>query len=373
VIGVGAGLTPYRVRARFNVSQVEVLEGDNLETANTFYLREAAKTVELYTGTAEEKEAWIDSLFAAMTELTRRKSSLRISPVQQQQSNKGSRTPSFCSQEFGDGLLGKTAPTLVRVDSVTRCFQCQGQFSVMRRKHHCHSCGKVLNLHIMEEKKNAIHWTNFSFHCVFQVACNRCSSHKLALPYDGTKALRVCDACHQSLTCFANQQSNTISHNANSQIPDSPASSPELTPSPPSLRTGLLEVNVETPSVMAGYLSLKTRGKTWQRRWFALRSDFVLYSYRSDQGEDRAVTATPVPGFSVSLISGSSSLLSDGSSPSQMHLPIGKTNSISSTNGTVLIASDNNGMISERDRSFKMAHVHKSYHFQAATRQEAEK
>ena len=150
VIGVGAGLTPYRVRARFNVAQVEVLEGDNLETANTFYLRESAKTVELYTGTAEEKEAWIDSLFAAMTELTRRKSSLRISPVQQQQqqqqSNKSSRMSSVCSQDFGDGLLGKTAPTLVRVDSVTRCFQCQGQFSVMRRKHHCHSCGKVIRI-----------------------------------------------------------------------------------------------------------------------------------------------------------------------------------------------------------------------------------
>ena len=204
-----------------------------------------------------------------------------------------------------------------------------------------------------------------------KVACNRCSSHKLPLPYDGTKALRVCDACHQSITSFTNQQS--ANSHPNSQIPESPASSPELTPSPPSLRTGLLEVNVETPSVMAGYLSLKTRGKTWQRRWFALRSDFVLYSYRSDQGEHRAVTATPVPGFSVSLISGSNSLLSDGSSPSQIHLPIGKTNSISSTNGSVVIATDNNGMISERDRSFKMAHVHKSYHFQAATRQEAEK
>jgi hypothetical protein len=126
---------------------------------------------------------------------------------------------------------------------------------------------------------------------------------------------------------------------------------------------------------MAGYLSLKTRGKTWQRRWFTLRSDFVLYSYRSNQGEDRALTATPVPGFSVSLISGSTSLLSDGSSSSQLiPLPIAKTSSISSSiNGSAAGSVDNNGMISERDRSFKMSHTQKSYHFQAATRQEAEK
>lgn len=142
VIGVGSGLPPYRVRATFGVAQVEVLEGDNLETANTFYLREGAKSVELYTGTQEEKEAWIDALFAAMTELTRRKSSLRISPVHQQHvQQQASRSP---SADLTAVELGKAPPVLVRMDTVTRCSQCQGQFSVVKRKHHCHSCGKVV-------------------------------------------------------------------------------------------------------------------------------------------------------------------------------------------------------------------------------------
>lgn len=144
VIGVGSGLPPYRVRARFSVAQVEVLEGDNLETANTFYLREGAKSVELYTGTQEEKEAWIDALFAAMTELTRRKSSLRISPVHQQHIQQQlSRSPSSELAAAGQVSLGKAAPALVKMDTVSRCYQCQGQFSVMKRKHHCYSCGKV--------------------------------------------------------------------------------------------------------------------------------------------------------------------------------------------------------------------------------------
>ena len=174
----------------------------------------------------------------------------------------------------------------------------------------------------------------------------------MQLPYDASKALRVCDSCHNSLTSSNRRESNH----------DSPSSSPELLSPPPSLRSCLLEVDVETPSVLSGYLSLKTRGKTWQRRWFALRSDFVLYSYRSEQGESRAMTATPVPGFVVSLVSGSSSFLADGASPSH------SSKSSASTAGP-----SESGMISERDRSFKLAHAHKSYQFQASTRQEAEK
>ena len=39
----------YRLRARYKVDELEVLEGDNLETANSFYIRDSNKTVELYT------------------------------------------------------------------------------------------------------------------------------------------------------------------------------------------------------------------------------------------------------------------------------------------------------------------------------------
>lgn len=92
----------------------------------------------MISSTSEEKEAWIDNLFAAMTELTRRKSSLRVSPVQAQTHCRDS--PPTPSKNYD---LGKIAPTLTRMDSVSRCGTCQSQFSVMRRKHHCHACGKV--------------------------------------------------------------------------------------------------------------------------------------------------------------------------------------------------------------------------------------
>lgn len=79
------------------------------------------------------------------------------------------------------------------------------------------------------------------------------------------------------------------------------------------------------------------------------------------------MTATPVPGFAVSLVSGSSSLLADGASPSHLQTVLDQASKLAIPNG------DGGGMLSERDRSFKMAHVHKSYQFQSSTRQEAEK
>ena len=323
-----------------------------------------SKTVELYTSTSDDKEAWIDALFAAMTELTRRKSSLRTSPVQQTSptsSGANGHTSSHPLQQpapsnsiasvaqLDRDSLGKTPPTLVRMDLVSRCSICQSQFTVMRRKHHCHSCGQVM--------------------------CNRCSSNKLTLAYDMGKALRVCDNCHQTLMSKASSTSPRCAESSTASEAGSPDSSPvaEANPSPSNHRTGLLEVKVETASVLSGYLLLKTRGKTWHKRWFALRSDFVLYSYRSHHGESRAMTATPVPGFTVSVVSGSTAPVSgssypsglvDGASPS--HKPCAAVaSSSSSTSGA-------EGS-TERDRSFKMAHVHKSYLFQAATRQEAER
>ena len=39
----------FKLRARFDVDNMQVLEGDNLVTANTFYIRDDHKSVELYT------------------------------------------------------------------------------------------------------------------------------------------------------------------------------------------------------------------------------------------------------------------------------------------------------------------------------------
>ncbi|TRY90079.1 hypothetical protein DNTS_031585 [Danionella cerebrum] len=57
-------------------------------------------------------------------------------------------------------------------DEATQCKQCQKEFSISRRKHHCRNCGDIY--------------------------CNSCSSNELALP-SYPKPVRVCDVCHSLL------------------------------------------------------------------------------------------------------------------------------------------------------------------------------
>uniref|UniRef100_A0AAY4CJ57 RUN and FYVE domain containing 1 n=1 Tax=Denticeps clupeoides TaxID=299321 RepID=A0AAY4CJ57_9TELE len=57
-------------------------------------------------------------------------------------------------------------------DEATHCKQCQKEFSISRRKHHCRNCGDIY--------------------------CSTCSSNELALP-SYPKPVRVCDVCHSLL------------------------------------------------------------------------------------------------------------------------------------------------------------------------------
>ncbi|XP_041653971.1 RUN and FYVE domain-containing protein 1 [Cheilinus undulatus] len=57
-------------------------------------------------------------------------------------------------------------------DEATQCKQCQKEFSIARRKHHCRNCGDIY--------------------------CNSCSSNELALP-SYPRPVRVCDMCHALL------------------------------------------------------------------------------------------------------------------------------------------------------------------------------
>ncbi|MBN3314395.1 RUFY1 protein, partial [Atractosteus spatula] len=57
-------------------------------------------------------------------------------------------------------------------DEATQCKQCQKEFSISRRKHHCRNCGDIY--------------------------CNSCSSNELALP-SYPRPVRVCDTCHTLL------------------------------------------------------------------------------------------------------------------------------------------------------------------------------
>ncbi|KAF6082840.1 RUN and FYVE domain containing 1 [Phyllostomus discolor] len=72
-------------------------------------------------------------------------------------------------KEVNKALKGHT---WLKDDEATRCKQCEKEFSISRRKHHCRNCGHIF--------------------------CSTCSGNELALP-SYPKPVRVCDSCHTLL------------------------------------------------------------------------------------------------------------------------------------------------------------------------------
>jgi len=146
----------YRLRAKFEVDNMQILEGDNLVTANTFYIRDGHKSVEIYTQTRREKEEWLAALFEAIKELYQRKSSLKI----------GREILRPCDSE-----IGKKQPHILKLEAIHKCMECAQPFSMMRKKYNCRACGVVV--------------------------CGKCSGQKQPMAFEDNKPCRVCKSCHQ--------------------------------------------------------------------------------------------------------------------------------------------------------------------------------
>uniref|UniRef100_A0A3Q2FI70 FYVE, RhoGEF and PH domain-containing protein 5-like n=1 Tax=Cyprinodon variegatus TaxID=28743 RepID=A0A3Q2FI70_CYPVA len=69
--------------------------------------------------------------------------------------------------------LGEKAPTLVPVSQVMMCMNCTADFSLTVRRHHCHSCGRIV--------------------------CRSCSRNRYPLKYMKNRMAKVCDHCYSEL------------------------------------------------------------------------------------------------------------------------------------------------------------------------------
>ncbi|CAL1677440.1 unnamed protein product [Lasius platythorax] len=77
-------------------------------------------------------------------------------------------------------ILGKQPPFWVPDSDAPSCMLCDIKFTVLKRRHHCRACGKVL--------------------------CNKCCNMKYRLEYQGNIDSRVCVPCYHLLTKAENEQ-----------------------------------------------------------------------------------------------------------------------------------------------------------------------
>ncbi|RKP10209.1 Dbl homology domain-containing protein [Thamnocephalis sphaerospora] len=135
---------------------------DNEAIQNGFQILSPDKSFQVYTDTAEEKQAWIGALCEAISERREAQQTLRKEKKVR---------PQLDSYKLR--IVDEyNAPVWVPDDDAAECMICQQEFRLYRRKHHCRLCGKVV--------------------------CHACSSRNFLIPGETEEEDRVeraCDPC----------------------------------------------------------------------------------------------------------------------------------------------------------------------------------
>lgn len=190
---------------------------------------------------AEEKEAWINKLKETVDELTTKRESYR----------RGSKL-----EVMNEGDLGKKAPAWVRDEAVSMCMLCDILFTRIRRRHHCRACGRVV--------------------------CGNCSGFKAPLEYKNGKQEKICEICHKILMKGSSEEAVKEAEGKGQCV---------------------LKIGQKSKIWHSGYLNFKTKGdKSWQKRWFVLSSDFVMFRYKAKK-DTKAEFNLPLPGHHVDKLS----------------------------------------------------------------------
>ncbi|EDQ86383.1 uncharacterized protein MONBRDRAFT_28358 [Monosiga brevicollis MX1] len=160
------------------------------------------------------------------------------------------------------------APIWIPDHDVSMCMVCTYEFNMIRRRHHCRSCGKVV--------------------------CGSCSGHQLQLAYLSHEYGRVCDECFQKWEDIQSSKGLTVSRTSGPRRSrrDRRSIRPER------LLQAAAGLSEASDVVRAGYLSEQRMLRRSQRRWYQLKTDFVLYSYKAPE-DPMALASIPLPGYSI--------------------------------------------------------------------------
>ncbi|GFR87916.1 FYVE, RhoGEF and PH domain-containing protein 2-like [Elysia marginata] len=238
-------LGTFNVRSQLEMDSIELKPGNNMHIANTFRVHSKQKAVELLDEDQSGASfGWEQKISDQLALYKKRKRSIK--PEENKETVYESSMP--------DSWVGKTAPVWIPDDAATMCMLCCQAFNMMRRRHHCRACGKLV--------------------------CRSCSSKKAPLQYNKGKIERVCAVCYDIIV---NKQ---------------PASGADMMDK----KKGLLQVKASEPALMSGYVQCsEDNGGSWHRMWLAAHKDFVLYSFKAHE-DVSAISCRPLPGHEVKQV-----------------------------------------------------------------------
>jgi FYVE, RhoGEF and PH domain containing 1 len=248
----------FKIKSKIDVEGLQVFEAHNLETPNTFYVQGQQKSIELHTSSDEEKMEWQNALETVIAEHNKTCSVRRASII--------------LGNQVDREIIGKVPPVWIKDQETSMCMNCTTNFTTFRRRHHCRACGHVI--------------------------CGKCSSHKAPLIYNDNIVSRVCDPCFEILCPVDHRQSKALQSQASVRSPQQQQQQPQQHQPQHKKLPVILQVKASDPSVISSYLHISCNKKTWLRRWFSVRNNFVLYSFKAHQ-DVVALTSLPLPGYKV--------------------------------------------------------------------------
>lgn len=135
---------------------------------HTFLILSKDRSFQLFCTSAEEKTEWLDAFQSAMDNLVQdQQNPLHISTGY-------SPSPSRCESPVDSEEESYCAPIWVPDSAASECFVCSSEFTLIRRRHHCRKCGRVV--------------------------CGACSTKSFVVPaYPIERVERACDPCYYEM------------------------------------------------------------------------------------------------------------------------------------------------------------------------------
>ncbi|XP_005101422.1 FYVE, RhoGEF and PH domain-containing protein 1 [Aplysia californica] len=243
----------YGVKSQLEVDCMELRPGPSMHIQNTFLVHSTQKAVELLDENPNgEKIGWEKKIGDVIASHRKRKRSIKIDDT------KLGEYPAH-ETSVPESCLGKTAPVWIPDDAATMCMLCELSFNMVRRRHHCRSCGKLI--------------------------CKSCCK-KAPLEYRQGKIERVCLTCYDIIVNKRGMSDSTDSTGG------------DLSPK----KKGVLQVKASEPGLISGYVQCsEDGGRNWQKLWLLAHKDFALYTFRAHE-DISAISSLPLPGYTLKRI-----------------------------------------------------------------------